>query len=162
MSGFAQVAHAQGLTIDVVGVPGSNESTWTFSGSYAVVDVEQVDNFYSYDGVCGPPFVTCMAEGDINSFTHDSGNLTDGIGWDAAAQPSTFNLQFFQFLSSTAQVSGSQSGTHLLDAIFLDSDDPTTGDDFAWYAPGDLSRWRDVDVQWDSKDRLRHDGDDFR
>jgi hypothetical protein len=39
-------------------------------------------------------------------------------------------------LASTAQISGSQSGVHLLDGIFLDSDDPITGDDFAWYAGG--------------------------
>ena len=57
--------------------------------------------------------------------------MTGGI-----ALPASFNLQNFPFLSSTAQVSGSQSGVHLLDGIFLDSDDPTTGDDFLWYAEG--------------------------
>jgi hypothetical protein len=35
----AQVAHAQGLVVDVSGVPGTGVTTWTFSGSYTVGNV---------------------------------------------------------------------------------------------------------------------------
>jgi hypothetical protein len=116
--------HAQGLTIDVNGVPGSGETTWTFSGSYTVGDVSQAADAYSITG-------EHMFGNNINNFQHESGNLSDGIGFIEI-----FNLNDFQFLSSTATVSGSLSGVHLLEAIFLDSDDPITGDDFLWYAGG--------------------------
>jgi hypothetical protein len=122
----ADVAHAQGvLSIDVSGIPGSNETTWTFSGSYTVGDVSQTADAYSL-------FFPLRTDDDnINNFTHETGELTGGIGVGAI-----FNLDDFPLLSSTAQVSGSQSGVHLLDGIFLDSDNPITGDDFTWYAPG--------------------------
>jgi hypothetical protein len=126
----AQVAHAQGsLTIEVSGVPGSNVTTWTFSGSYTVGDVSQLADNYSFFGV-----LDGRLDDNINNFTHESDELTGGIGLPAT--PSTFNLLDLPLLSSTAQISGSQSGVHLLDGIFLDSDDPVTGDDFAWYAEG--------------------------
>jgi hypothetical protein len=122
----AQVLHAQGnLTIDVSGVPGSNVSTWTFSGSYTVGDVLQIADTYSvFSG-------SRHDDDNINNFHHESDDLTGGIGVAEG-----FNLEYFLFLSSTAQVSGSQSGVHFLDGIFLDSDDPITGDDLVWYAPG--------------------------
>ena len=111
------------------GVPGSNVTTWTFSGSYTVGDVSQLADNYSLFGV-----LPGRLDDNINNFTHESDELTGGIGLPAI--PSTFNLLDMPFLSSTAQISGSQSGVHLLDGIFLDSDDPITGDDFAWYAEG--------------------------
>jgi hypothetical protein len=124
MVASARVVHAQGsLTVDVRGVPGTNQTTWTFSGSYAVSDVSQVANNYS--------FFIGNADNSLNNFTHESGELTGGIG-----VIEIFNFHSFPFLSSTAQVSGSQSGVHLLDGIALDSDDPITGDDFVWYAGG--------------------------
>jgi hypothetical protein len=126
----AQVVHAQGsLTIEVSGVPGSNVTTWRFSGSYTVGDVSQLADNYSFFGV-----LDGRLSDTINNFTHESDELTGGIG--VPATPSTFNLLDLPLLSSTAQISGSQSGVHLLDGIFLDSDDPVTGDDFAWYAEG--------------------------
>jgi hypothetical protein len=125
----AHVVHAQGLTIDVSGVPGSGVTTWTFSGSYPVGDVSQLADSYSLFGV-----LPGQLDDNINNFTHESEELTGGIG--VPATPSTFNLLDMPLLSSTAQISGSQSGVHLLDGIFLDSDDPVTGDDFAWYAEG--------------------------
>ena len=126
----AQVVHAQGsLTVEVSGVRGSNVTTWTFSGSYTVGDVSQLaDNYTLSDVLPG------QLDDNINNFTHESDELTGGIGLPAT--PSTFNLLDMPFLSSTAQVSGSMSGIHLLDGIFLDSDDPITGDDFAWYGEG--------------------------
>ena len=126
----AQVVHAQGsLTVEVSGVPGSNVTTWTFSGSYTVGDVSQLADNYSLSDV-----LPGQLDDNINNFTHESDELTGGIGLPAT--PSTFNLLDMPFLSSTAQVSGSMSGIHLLDGIFLDSDDPITGDDFAWYGEG--------------------------
>lgn len=124
-----QAVQAQGLTIDVSGVRGSSVTTWTFSGSYAVDDVSQLADNYSLFGV-----LIGRLDDNINNFTHESDELTGGIGLPAT--PSTFNLLDLPFLSSTAQILGSQSGVHLLDGIFLDSDDPVTGDDFAWYAEG--------------------------
>jgi hypothetical protein len=126
----AQVVQAQGnLTVDVSGIPGSGQTTWTFSGSYTVGDVSQLADNYSLLGI-----LSGRLDDNINNFTHESGELTGGIGVEAI--PSTFNLLDLPLLSSTAQISGSQSGVHLLDGIFLDSDDPITGDDFAWYAEG--------------------------
>ncbi|HXW03901.1 MAG TPA: hypothetical protein VD833_01610, partial [Vicinamibacterales bacterium] len=120
----AQIAHAQGsLTVEVSGAPGTNQTTWTFSGSYTIGDVSQVADTYS--------LVVGNADNSLNNFTHESGELTGGIG-----VVEIFNLNSFPFLSSTAQVSGSQSGVHLLDGIALDSDDPITGDDFVWHAEG--------------------------
>jgi hypothetical protein len=125
--GGAQPVHAQGsLTIDVRGVPGSNVTTWTFSGSYTVGDVSQIAHTYSLFTNLPGSF-----DDNINNFTHESEELTGGI-----ALPASFNLVDMPFLASTAQISGSQSGIHLLDGIFLDSDDPITGDDFLWYAEG--------------------------
>lgn len=125
----AEAVHAQGsLTIDVRGVPGSNVTTWTFSGSYTVGDVSQIpDNYSLFGGLAGPE----RDDDNINNFSHESDELTGGIGL-----PASFNLLAMPLLSSTAQVSGSQSGVHILDGIFLDSDDPTTGDDLVWYAEG--------------------------
>jgi hypothetical protein len=121
----AQIVHAQGsLVIDVNGVPGSNVTTWTFSGSYTVGDVSQIADNYSLFG-------GRFSDSNINNFSHESDELTGGVGL-----PASFNLLDLPLLSSTAQVSGSQSGDHLLDGIFLDSDDPITGDDFVWYAEG--------------------------
>jgi hypothetical protein len=123
--GLAQAAHAD-LIIDVRGVRGTNQSTWTFSGVYVVGDVLQTADVYSL-------FSALRTDDDnINNFNHETGDLTGDIG----VATNTFNLQDFGFLSSTAQVSGSLSGPHALDGIFLDSDDPATGDDIAWYATG--------------------------
>jgi hypothetical protein len=121
----AQAARAQGsLTVDVSGVPGSNVTAWTFSGSYVIGDVSPIPEYYSTS-------TSSNADDALNNFTHESGELNDGIGLGA-----TFNLVVFQFVSSTAQVVGSQSGVHNLDGIFLDSDDPVTGDDLEWFADG--------------------------
>ena len=126
----AQVVQAQGhLTVNVSGVSGSGHTTWTFSGAYTVGDVSQLADNYSLFGV-----LPGRLDDNINNFTHESEELTGGIGVEAT--PSTFNLLDLPLLFSTAQISGSQSGTHLLEGIFLDSDDPVTGDDFAWYADG--------------------------
>jgi hypothetical protein len=121
----AQAVHAQGnLTIDVSGTPGTGVTAWTFSGSYVVGDVSPIPEYYS---------TATGANGDdaINNFTHESGELNEGIGlartWDFVA---------FPFVSSTAQVVGSESGAHVLDGIVVDSDDPATGDDLLWFAGG--------------------------
>ena len=107
----AQVVQAQGnLTVDISGIPGSGQTTWTFSGSYTVGDVSQLADTYSLFGVLPGRF-----DDNINNFTHESGELTGGIGIEAT--PSTFNLLDMPFVSSTAQISGSQSGVHLLDGI---------------------------------------------
>ena len=121
---MAETLHAQGLTVEVRGVPGTNQTTWTFSGSYAVGNVSDVDDFYSLSGGGN-------AANTLNNFTHETGELSGGIGVSEI-----FNFHQFLFLSSTAQVVGSQSGIHLLDGIAIDSDDPITGDDFVWYAAG--------------------------
>ena len=121
----AQPAHAQGnLTIDVSGVPGTNVTSWTFSGSYVVGDVSPIPEYYS-------TATGTNADDAINNFTHESGELNEGIGlartWDSV---------LFPIVSSTAQVVGSQSGVHMLDGIVVDSDDPATGDDLLWFAGG--------------------------
>ena len=121
--GIGRPAHAD-LIVDVTGVSGLGETAWAFSGSYSIGDVSQTSGDYSLFGGRN-------SDDNINNFTHESGELTGGIGL-----PASFNLQDFPFLFSTAQVSGSQSGVHLLDGISLDSDDPTTGDDFIWFAAG--------------------------
>jgi hypothetical protein len=120
-----QAAYAQGnLTIDVSGVPGTNVTSWTFSGSYVVGDVSPIPEYYS-------TATGTNADDAINNFTHESGELNEGIGlartWDSV---------LFPFVSSTAQVVGSQSGVHMLDGIVVDSDDPATGDDLLWFAGG--------------------------
>ncbi len=113
-----QAAYAQGnLTIDVSGVPGTNVTSWTFSGAYVVGDVSPIPEYYS-------TATGTNADDAINNFTHESDELNEGIGlartWDSV---------LFPFVSSTAQIAGSQSGVHMLDGLVVDSDDPATGDD---------------------------------
>ena len=106
------------------GVPGTNVTSWTFSGSYVVGDVSPIPEYYS-------TATGTNADDAINNFTHESGELNEGIGlartWDSV---------LFPFVSSMAQVVGSQSGVHMLDGIVVDSDDPATGDDLLWFAGG--------------------------
>src|SRR5688572_17871496 len=60
------VVQAQGnLTVDVSGIPGSGQSTWTFSGSYTVGDVSQLTDAYSLLGV-----LPAQTDDNINNFTH--------------------------------------------------------------------------------------------
>ncbi|HBE67461.1 MAG TPA: hypothetical protein DDW52_04860 [Planctomycetaceae bacterium] len=113
-----------GLIINVTGDVGSGVTTWNFSGSYNNTDSSVTPEFYS--------FVGFGANDDgLNNFDHDSGELSGEYVSDA-----NHNFTLTGFNSSSATVTGSSTGGHSINGLFLDSDGSSGSDDFAWFADG--------------------------
>ena len=152
-------AQAQaGLIIDIVGFAGSGRTTWNFSGSYINTADPRIptflippspthiappnlfsltdpapfptaplllDGFNLFDNGVGE-FLNTMADGDFSTGFSNSGTVLS-----TATSPTLRTGP-----KAAPTVTGSVSGAHLIDGIFLNSGPGVGDDDFGWYAQG--------------------------
>lgn len=117
------------LVVDVFGLPGSNQTTWTFSGSYILGSSNGLNGEYSFNG--DQNFTP-----GANMFNHGSGDLSGDM-----VDNTLGNNFLIGILSGDGTVTGSTSGVHNIDGLLLDDDSSagSGGDDFAWLADGAFS-----------------------
>jgi hypothetical protein len=111
------------LTINVTGVVGSGVTTWSFSGSYDNISFNSTAELYSFDG-------SKTQSNDLNNFSHLSSDLSGEYATNGNHNNTSIAL------GAGASVTGSVTGIHNLDGLYLDSDGTVGSDDFGWYADG--------------------------
>ena len=122
---FASQVACADLLVIVRGEAGSGTTDWEFSGEYDATATSPSNNYYSvYNGG--------QATG-MNLFDHSSGDLSGEIASDTHHD---YGHYIFVQSGRTSIVTGSSSGVHNLNGVFLDSNGANGSDDFAWYAAG--------------------------
>ena len=120
------------LIVDVTGVPGSAETTWTFSGSYTTTASATEDQIT----VAPSPFSTSstrLVQG-LNNFNHGLNEASIPLALDTVFNDTSAAL------TGSVFITGSLSGVHLLNGVYVDPDngvdDSGVDDDFGWFADG--------------------------
>ncbi len=121
------------LVVSVSGVIGSGVTEWTFSGSY---DVAVSD---SWPGAGFHSFNSRRTRRAINDFDHLPNHLSGDYSAEGTFVP--VNAEGMETrhhaLSQGATVTGTVSGSHDLDGVFLVSNAADSrDDDWGWYASG--------------------------
>lgn len=129
------------VTIYVEGVPGSNVTAWTFSGSYSFFsDIgDPSDGQFSFNG-----------DQQIGQPNHYRGGA--GGDWSGEiASDANLNNADVGMTIQTARATGSSSGAHFIDGLVIDSDGADGGDDFGWYIAGDLAEFETLTLSGTSE-----------
>jgi len=118
------------LVITVTGVVGSGETTWTFSGSYVTTVGALADEITVVPSNSGTNSNRILT--GLNLFSHGLGLGNPSV---EIALEESFNDASVA-LTGTATIIGSQSGNHILNGLYIDSDPGEGDDDFGWFSNG--------------------------
>lgn len=125
----SSVANAA-LIVDVTGTPGSGETTWTFSGSYTTTASATEDQITVAPSTFSTSSTRLVL--GLNYFQHSSNEASVPLALDTVFNDTSVAL------TSSAFITGSLSGVHLLNGLYIDADNGLD-DDFAWFAGGAFS-----------------------
>ena len=119
------------LYVVVTGTPGSGTTEWAFSGSYDVLDLTGANGFtgdFSFASASTDFFLP------FNIFSHTYLSLPQRLTGEYVSAANHNNR--ITSLSPGATVTGSVTGSHAIDGLYLDDDGTNGSDDFGWFANG--------------------------